>query len=407
MNSMVRILSSVLAALTVSWPHQASAQSPGPSACAAIAPRGADMVGAGAMHAEADLQQAMRAKRFLRCLSAQGQSPSAGAGSPAAAASGAFVTFDVPGSKCLPSFPRCIGVTAINLEGAVTGFYSDANAANHGFLRTPGGAFVKFDVPGAVCASFFSFCTYPTAINAAGTITGWSSTGHGFLRSPDGAITEFDPPGAACCTTPTAINEEGTVAGSYADANFAFHGFVRRRSGDFVTFDDPAAINGASPVSINLTGEITGASYDANYNRFGFLRTRDGAIVDYDPPGSVYTNPVSINVPGAITGSYCDPDSCHGFLRSPTGATTVFDVPGAFPGSTSPSGVNLWGEIAGGYQGGTSLHGFLRGPFGAYTTFDPPGSLYTWRVTGPNLVGAVAGSYVDARYLEHGYIRFP
>ena len=66
-----------------------------------------------------------------------------------------------------------------------------------------------------------------------------------------------------------------------------------------------------------------------------------------------------------------------------------------------------WTEIAGGYQGGTLLHGFLRSPFGAYTTFDPPGSVYTWRVVGPNLVGAVAGSYIDAGFLEHGYIRSP
>src|SRR5262249_22957201 len=54
----------------------------------------------------------------------------------AGARAATFITFDVPGSTCLPPFPFCTTPVAINPDGTITGFYADANAALHGFLRT-------------------------------------------------------------------------------------------------------------------------------------------------------------------------------------------------------------------------------------------------------------------------------
>jgi hypothetical protein len=53
-----------------------------------------------------------------------------------------IITFDAPGAV------NGTLAVAINPEGAITGFYFDANSV-HGFLRAPNGSFVTFDAPGA------------------------------------------------------------------------------------------------------------------------------------------------------------------------------------------------------------------------------------------------------------------
>jgi hypothetical protein len=105
------------------------------------------------------------------------------------ATNGTFIEFVVPGSTCQAAFPLCTTPTAINPAGDVTGFYADSNAALHGFVRSSNGIFTLFDGPGAVCPSFFSECTSPSGINPQGSITGSycdAVTCHGFLRAPDG-----------------------------------------------------------------------------------------------------------------------------------------------------------------------------------------------------------------------------
>ena len=61
-----------------------------------------------------------------------------------------------------------------------------------------------------------------------------------------GSFIVFDMPGSACeaafiaCTTTAGINDEGTVVGSYSDANQAYHGFLRKADGTFLNIDVPA-----------------------------------------------------------------------------------------------------------------------------------------------------------------------
>src|ERR1700693_2827875 len=151
----------------------------------------------------------------------------------AAAKGVAFITFDVPGSTCLPPFPACTTSVAINDAGEITGYYADANAALHGFLRAPDGTFTKFDVPGSTCPSFSSVCTQPAGINDAGAITGFYCDAimcHGFLRDRNGTFTTFDPPGSIS-TGPAGINEAGEITGTYVDASFVQHSFLRDRDG--------------------------------------------------------------------------------------------------------------------------------------------------------------------------------
>src|SRR5271168_4927598 len=71
--------------------------------------------------------------------------------------------------------------------------------------------------------------TSPVSINPEGQITGNYSDAnfatHGFLRAKDGAITSFDAPGPSNGTFPAFITPQGSIVGTYFDANFATHIF--------------------------------------------------------------------------------------------------------------------------------------------------------------------------------------
>jgi hypothetical protein len=82
--------------------------------------------------------------------------------------------------------------------------------------------YTTFDPPNSIS-------TQPTSINQQGAIAGWfadmNGVNHGFLRAHDGTITIFDAPNLGTAqgqpgTQPTAINQAGVVTGLYQDANF-------------------------------------------------------------------------------------------------------------------------------------------------------------------------------------------
>ncbi|MPW22810.1 hypothetical protein GCT13_39935 [Paraburkholderia sp. CNPSo 3157] len=282
-----------------------------------------------------------------------------------AADTGNFVTFNIPGS--FGPVP-----TAINNDGAVTGYYRDLTGF-HSFLRTPDGTITTFDPPGASLGSI------ATGINPARIVTGEYADAndiiHGFLRAPDGTFTTIDVPGFIEFTNPTSINPAATVTGSFAD-NITFHGFVRSANGIFTTFDPPGSTYTEAD-AVNPSGTITGFYLSAK-GESGFVRSPDGTIVTFDPPlvGSLVNYPIpSINAQGVIGGSYCEPacDAVHGFLRAPDGTLTITDAPGNNYG-TQVAGINSAGTITGWYvlANFSAQHGFLRTSQGRFLTFAPP-----------------------------------
>jgi hypothetical protein len=56
-------------------------------------------------------------------------------------------------------------------------------------------------------------------------------------------------------------------------------------------------------------------------------------------------------------------------------------------------------------------HGFVRSPFGAITTFDAPGagtaSGQGTLPNTPNVFGVITGQYIDSTGLHHGFLRYP
>ncbi|HTR25726.1 MAG TPA: hypothetical protein VMI10_17250 [Terriglobales bacterium] len=205
-------------------------------------------------------------------------------------AKGAITSFDAPGAGTGDKQGTQPPIS-INTGGVITGTYRDSNYVYHGFVRTKAGAMTSFDAPGAGSGSGqhkgLQFQgTIPTAINSKGVIAGVYSdanfANHGFVRAADGTVNAIDIPGEGGAGTlgilPTSINTAGTIAGLYSDSNGAVHGFVRSNKGVITTFDVPGAGSSGFPqgtgaFSMNTKGTIAGTYVDTNNVIHGFFRT--------------------------------------------------------------------------------------------------------------------------------------
>jgi hypothetical protein len=97
---------------------------------------------------------------------------------------GDFTAFDVPGESNAPG--EGVAPFSINLFGTATGEYFDSNSVMHGFSRTAAGRYAKFDAPGAGTGAGQG--TRASTNNAEGSVTGWvadaDNLNHGFLWEP-------------------------------------------------------------------------------------------------------------------------------------------------------------------------------------------------------------------------------
>ncbi len=330
----------------------------------------------------------------------------------------------------------------INNFGAITGTYLDKNNVFHGFVRSPEGKFTTFEAPGADTTAGDFNGTFPNGINDAGAITGFyvdaSGGSHGFLRSPEGAFTKFDVTGSIIgTTTPIALNLEGSIVGFFANENGVVRPFLRSPDGRFATWSFPDGCDiqpgcfGSAAFSINLFGTASGGYEDnsGNFVDHGVLRRADRELTTYEVPGAG-TGPYQgtgcpgcsrpINLFGAVAGLYIDGSNVvHGYLRSPAGEITTFDPPGEGPQGINcyadcQVGLNDSGAITGYYLDANNVyHGYLRSPEGTFTTFEAPGADTTagdFNGTFPvsiNDWGVITGYYVDKNNVLHGFLRFP
>jgi hypothetical protein len=303
---------------------------------------------------------------------------------------------------------------------------------------------ITFDVPASDGNG-----TLPVAVNVARTIVGnyfdSNFVSHGFLRNADGTFATFDAPGAGTIpsdsngTFPTDINQFGTVAGYYNDANLVSHCFIRSGDGNIATFDVPGAdINPADAAGSIITGIssfgiVAGYHLDSNFVAHGFFRSSDGKFTSFDAPGSgaFGTFPVSpVNIQGAVAGLYTDPNQLyHAFVRNPDGTFTTFVGPSSCdtgietgcPG-TAAYNINAGGKILGAYadnSGNFVQHGLLRDRNGRFTTLEAPGAgtgiyqgtgsnfFFFGTIPGLNNSGAITATYLDANDVFHGFLRKP
>jgi hypothetical protein len=175
--------------------------------------------------------------------------------------------------------------TGLNASGAIIGYTGGGSDTEFGFLwdgqgqlPNPAGNFTQITVSG-------STATYPIAINADGAVVGCYSVNNvnqDFVRYPDGSIQTLDVPGTVppCLTNPSsqlfsvpqplAINDRGTILGSYLNENKISRAFVRFDDGKLITFEHPGSQQ-TTPTSINNCDVITGYYTRGSVIR-GFIR---------------------------------------------------------------------------------------------------------------------------------------
>lgn len=347
-------------------------------------------------------------------------------------AAGEFTSFDAPQAS-YGTF-----VVGVLPDGKILGYTLDVGLLLHGFVRERDGQITMIDA-GLPAPSSLSqeLGTMPASMNRQGAITGYFSDAegiyHGFVREPGGEVSLFDAPNRdgfeVKSTFATNIAEDGAIAGYAFDTNFIAHGFIRDRDGSYQYFSVPeipvttiifsaSSVFPASFYGKSPSGDLIGYEQDKSWSFHGWLRDAKGQITVFDDPDTIEgvklgTMPGAINAQGAIVGNFKDATGqIHGFLRSRNGEYTTIDPPGAsvtVPSSISPAGIVV-GYFS--YPNG-NLRGFLREPDGELEIIDAPGgeaNIYTAPFTLPfgiDSEGAVAGYYQATDGVYHGFVWHP
>jgi hypothetical protein len=223
----------------------------------------------------------------------------------------------------------------INVAGEVIGNYPDIALASLVFLRSAAGVVLTFSLSlGA------DFSTVATALSPGGAIVGYASSqslnlAQGFLWSGQGPPPNpgrgFTPITVAGSTGtfPTGINAHGTIVGCYA-AGGLYHYFVRARDGVIKTLYLPGTVPDCiatstpgfiavvpQPILVNDQGTIVGYTTNASQITNAFIRREDGTVTRFNYPGSKQTIPTSVNNGNMIAGYYSQRSEVVGFIREP------------------------------------------------------------------------------------------
>ena len=217
---------------------------------------------------------------------------------------GVFTTYDFPGSQKTHFY-------ALGNNGNAAGYYVDSDG-NHRGVVLENGELRQYDFPGAVQTEIYGISDATGAltgnfIDASGVRRGFS--GETIVEVPDATATYAD-----------FINSEGTMVGSYVDADGLFHPYYRRPDGRFIIIDRERSENreyffvhgindlGVAVSRVKLKGDIP-RTYVGKY--------REGPV-EVRVPGSVSTEGYNINQDGSVVGNYTSADGrIHGFIARP------------------------------------------------------------------------------------------
>ena len=224
----------------------------------------------------------------------------------------------------------------INVAGEIIGNYPDVALASVVFLRSAAGVVLTFSL-----SQGSHYSTVATGLSAGGAIVGYASSqsldlAQGFLWSGQG--TPPNPSGGGFTpitvagstgTFPTGINADGTIVGCYA-AGGLYHDFVRFHDGVVKTLYIPGTVPNCiatfapgfiavmpQPILVNDQGTIIGYTTNTTQISTAFIRFEEGQVTTFNYPGSKQTIPTSINNCDVITGYYSQGSEIVGFLREP------------------------------------------------------------------------------------------
>lgn len=217
-------------------------------------------------------------------------------------------------------------------------------------------------------------------------------------------LVTFDYPGASS-TIAFGIDQKGDVTGGFTDSTSSY-AYIRYKNGTFSPpLTDPNDSQGQTAGTDFNGSELVGNYYDPTNGFHSFLYT-EGMFTSLDPVGATSTAVNGVNSAGDYSG-WVNYGSwvTQGFINS-AGQLTEFAIPGA--SFTSANAISTLGSVAGVYQLTTgAIHGFVRDVSGNLTyPIDYPSGTYTIP-RGINSSGWIAGSYVDAQLVQHGFLFRP
>ena len=257
----------------------------------------------------------------------------------------------------------------------------------------------RFNYPGAASSA-------ASGINDAGAVVGYflvpgAGYANGFERYPDGTFTApiIYPGSTVYQTIPTAIDNNGTIAGWYNTEPGSTHGFFYKE-GVFTSFDYPGA-NYTTITGINDAGDFVGSYALADGMRHSYTSI-GGQLADVVVPGSTYVEVYDINNHGSIVGWYSTTNHTSGFLLEADDRVQQFRVP-AFP-STLLLGTNDGRERVGQALNFAASAGLYILGSHSYFTYSFPDLSYNM-FTGINQRGVICGSGYDApSSTNYGYL---
>ena len=239
---------------------------------------------------------------------------------------GVFTTYDFPGAQETRFY-------ALGNNGQAAGHYKDSDGNYHGVILEDG-ELRQYDYPDAVQTFLYGIS------DATGALTGDFIDADGVQRGFSGDLI-IDIPGATATHTDF-VNAEGSIVGSYVDAEGTYHAYVRLRNGGLATVDLPT--KGLTLEYFFVHGISDARSIVARAKAVGDVpRTYAGQYVLHELqfPGAVSTEGYNINQDGSVVGHYESPDGrIHGFIARPA-SEAVSDYFGNAYTVTLAKGLNM------------------------------------------------------------------
>ena len=216
---------------------------------------------------------------------------------------GVFTRYNFPGAQETRFY-------ALGNNGQAAGHYKDSDGNYHGVILE-NGELRQYDYPDAVQTFLYGYS------DATGALTGDFIDAAGVQRGFSGDLI-VDIPGATATHTDF-VNAEGSIVGSYVDAEGTYHAYVRLRNSRLATIDLPT--KGLTLEYFFVHGISDARSIVARAKAVGDVpRTYAGQYVLHELqfPGAVSTEGYNINQDGSVVGHYESADGRrHGFIARP------------------------------------------------------------------------------------------
>lgn len=174
------------------------------------------------------------------------------------------------------SAPPVNQLLGVNDQDVAVGFYNDANGNSHGYtFGIHGGWFHRVTINGA---SSVTAAAINNSDDVAGFFTNAEGAVDGFLRTARGRTYTLAHPGASM-TQALGVNDFREVVGVYtvgSGNNAVTHGFTWTPERGFKTVNDPQGAGGTTVNGVNDSGDIVGFYTDSAGNTDGFAAVPAG-----------------------------------------------------------------------------------------------------------------------------------